>query len=549
MLSKKRNIVLIVVLVLIGAGVVVWDLYKRRIVRQELSRTVSEKTNNLYAITTGKLDLDEVAGNLTATDIHLQPDSLVYNQLSAAGNDPGILVRLQIPALSVTGVKTPRALINREIQGRRVLIDHPSIELLFTNKGKDSLNKVPNKEVYRQILGNLKLIALDTVSIVNARLIVKDWKTGRVQMQLDSLYIDLYGIAVDSLHEKDSTRIAFAEKVSLHCGKVSWSSANKLYRYEIRNVDFNSGQRKLSVGNTSIDPSLPEMAFLRQFKYATDRFDIHIRDIALVNLNIAALLKSSSVEADSLIVGESRYLIYRDISYPHDGKNRIGTYPHQALMKLPWNVYIGTVRFNNAYIEYKERNPKSRKSGRVRFHNAQVSIRNLTNDRQRLKEEGICKLQFSARFLDKTPVQASIDFYPLADNGKFTISGELGRMHAPGMNELAEPMGLARIETGTIRKLNFSFAATDHRADGPLTILYDDLKVALLKRDSAENKLEKKKLVSLLATTQVKKANPGKDNETRQETVHFERDIHKSFFNLVWKSIFTGVKQSVGIDK
>ncbi|WEK33502.1 MAG: hypothetical protein P0Y53_13505 [Candidatus Pseudobacter hemicellulosilyticus] len=548
MLSKRKSIILIIVLVLIAGGVVFWNLYKKRLVKQEVTRTVSEKTNNLYSISTGKLDLDEVAGNLAVTNISLQPDSLIYNQLSATGDDPGILVKLHIPSLSVTGVKTPKALLNSEIVGRRVLIDHPVIELFFTNKGKDSLRNVPDKEVYKQVLGNLKLLALDTVSIVNAQVITRDWKSGDLRMELDSVSIDLYGIAVDSLHDKDSTRIAFAEQVNLQCKKMSMHSKNKLYKYEIRNVDFNSGQKKLHVQHTQIIPNKPEAAFLQQFKYANDRFDISIRDISLVNLNTAAFMREK-IEADSVVIGSSSYKIYRDLSYPHDGKNRIGTYPHQALMKMPVDIYFKTARFNNAYIEYKERNPKSKKSGLVRFHQVQLMIHNLTNQQERLKDNPVCKVDFRARFLDKAPISATINFYPLADNGKFTISGEMGKMPAPGVNELTEPMGLAKIETGTISRLNFSFAANDYRADGPLTILYDDLKVALLKRDSAENKLEKKKLVSLLAAIQVKKANPGKDKEVRREEVHFERDTKKSFFNLVWKSIFTGVKQSVGINK
>jgi hypothetical protein len=29
--------------------------------------------------------------------------------------------------------------------------------------------------------------------------------------------------------------------------------------------------------------------------------------------------------------------------------------------------------------------------------------------------------------------------------------------------------------------------------------------------------------------------------------VHFQRILNKSFFNLIWKTLFTGIKQSVGM--
>jgi hypothetical protein len=120
-------------------------------------------------------------------------------------------------------------------------------------------------------------------------------------------------------------------------------------------------------------------------------------------------------------------------------------------------------------------------------------------------------------------------------------------MPATAVNQLAVPMGLAKIEKGTIRKLSFSFTGNDYRADGPVTIRYDDLGVILLKKDEEDNSLDKKKLASLMAKIVIKKANPGKNGELRTAQVHFERDTKRSFFHLLWKSIFTGVKENVGM--
>lgn len=547
MLSRRKTILLFLILAVIAGAVVAWNFYKKSILRSEVAKTVAEKTNRLYTIGVGKLDMDEVAGFLAVSNLQLQPDAAIYEQMVAANDAPAILFRIDIPALTVTGVKTPKALLNKEIEGRKVLIENPRIELLMTGKGKDSTRNIPTKELYKQILGNLSLIAIDTVSVVNATLFTKDWKSGETRMQFDSVNIDLYKVAVDSLHEKDSTRILFAERANLHCAKISWSSKNKLYKYEIRHVDFNSGEKKLSIEKTSIDPTLPEVTFLKQFKTQVDRFDFTLQKIQLAGVNAAELLKETIV-ADSLVVGHSSFRIYRDLSYPRDKKNRVGTYPHQLLMKLPFDLQIRKALFTDAYIEYKEKNPKSEKSGEVQFHHVTVRMDNLTNEKQPLADNAVFKLQFNARFLNKVPIQALINFYPGHPQGKFTIDGELGSMDATAVNVLAKPMGLATIEKGTIRKLHFSFTGNDYRADGPVTLLYDDLKIALLKKDTADNSLDKKKLASFVANMKVKNANPGKDGEVRKTTVHYERDTNRSFFNLIWKSIFTGVKETVGIE-
>ncbi|MDF2191676.1 hypothetical protein [Paraflavitalea sp. CAU 1676] len=542
---SKKTVIISIVLLLLAGGIVYWNIHKRGIVRSTVKETVADKTNNLYSMSTGSFEVDEVAGNLTAKNIYLQPDSNVYNALKGTEDEPSVLVKLDIPELVVAGVKTPKALLNSAIDGRKVLIQSPRIELYFTGKGKDSLKTVPDKEVYRQVLGNLTMIKIDTLSIVNATLVTKDWKTGDIRMMFDSVSIDLFRIAVDSAHDKDTTRILFAEQANVLCKKARWTSKNKLYNYEVRNIEVNSGTRSLGISRFKIDPTLPEAKFLQQFKYAHDRFDIDFEGISMANLNVPMLLREE-IEADSLILKNSNLRIYRDLSYPHDGKNRVGTYPQQMLMKLPYEVNIRHARFVHAFIEYKERNAKSGKSGKVQFHDASIWVSNLTSKASLLDKDPM-RVQFNARFLNRAAMKSVINFYP--GNGKFTMEADLGSMPAETVNQLTEPMGLAKVEHGTISSLHFNITGNDHAADGQMTLLYDDLKISLLKKDTADNTLTKKKLASALANIQVKNANPGKNGEVRRVAIHFDRNKDKSWFNLVWKSIFNGVKSSVGIEQ
>lgn len=546
MITKRILIIFLSFLGLIAVGVLVWSIYKKGFLRSKVTEAVAGGSRGIYSISFEKFDLDEVNGNLSVSNLHLQPDTVRYNQLAETENAPGIVAKVEIPSLQVAGVKTPKALLDKEVEGRKVLIVNPVIELYFTNKGKDSARRVPDKELYEQLLGNLSKIAIDTVSIVNATVITRDLNGGEKLMQFDSVQIDLYKVAVDSIHSKDSTRFLFAESAGLLCKKLSWKDKRGLYEFLITDVDFNTRGQRMSIGRFAINPQLSEAKFLQQFKYANDRFDIEMKDIRLVNLNVAALMRQS-MAADSMIVSNSQFRIYRDLSYPHDGKSRLNDLPHQALMRLSLPLLIKQASFPQSFIEYKERNGKSDQSGKVQFHDVSVVITNLTNDTTVLKTDPVCKLRFNSRFLNKAPLTANISFYPLDQQGKFTISGNMGGMPAATLNQLTVPMGLARIEKGTIRKMTFNFSANIHGANGPLTLLYDDIGVTLLKKDEENNKLDKKKLASLMARIVLKKANPGKDGEVRTAQVKFERDTRKSFFNLLWKSVFTGVKENVGM--
>ena len=79
-------------------------------------------------------------------------------------------------------------------------------------------------------------------------------------------------------------------------------------------------------------------------------------------------------------------------------------------------------------------------------------------------------------------------------------------------------------------------------ANGTSTLLYDDLKIDILKMDSTDTK--KKGLKSFVANVFIKDSNP-QNGEVRKNEINEERDITKSFFYLVWKSIFKAAKKTI----
>jgi len=76
----------------------------------------------------------------------------------------------------------------------------------------------------------------------------------------------------------------------------------------------------------------------------------------------------------------------------------------------------------------------------------------------------------------------------------------------------------------------------------------DDLKIRILKKDDDSPGYKKKKVMSLMANIMVKNANPGKNKPVRIVSVSHPRDVYRSIFNFIWKSIFEGVQKTVGID-
>lgn len=107
-------------------------------------------------------------------------------------------------------------------------------------------------------------------------------------------------------------------------------------------------------------------------------------------------------------------------------------------------------------------------------------------------------------------------------------------------------MGLIKVNSGTINSIDFNFSGNNTSAKGNMVMKYDGLKTDVLKRDKNTKEIKKRGLTSMAANMTATKSNPGEDG-LRKVAPHFDRDINKSFLNLVWEILFTGMKETVGI--
>lgn len=541
--------ILLLILAAIAAGILYWQYNKKWIIRNELESAVKKSSKGLYKISYDNMDLDEVNGFLSVTNMRLEYDSLKYASLVRQNNAPPSLFKIFIPEITVYGVKTPRALIDKEIAGRKLEIQKPVIEIIFTSAGKDSARHTPTKEVYEQILGNLNMISIDTVQITGAIITTSDLKTKKQNIGLYNVFIELNNVKVDSAASEDASRILFSKSISLQCDSLFWKSDNNLYKYGADSVSLASATNTVHINEFYVQPQLAEDAFVNSLPTQQDRFDFIIKDITLQDLDFIKLMDEDIV-AENIIISLASFKVYRDLAIKRDRKNRVGTYPHQAIAKLPVPVDIKKITLKQAFVEYKERSAKTRRAGKVQFYNSNAVISNLTNKKERIAHDNVMTVDIHSSFLNRTPINTLWLFYLNNPNGRFDIKGNLGSLEAKDLNPLTEPMGPARIEDGKIKSLYFNLEGNDYSMNGSVKFLYDDLKVSILEKDEDTKKLDKKELKSLVANLVVKNSNPsGKKDEPRTVQVQNERNTNRSIFHLSWKTLFKGVKETVGIKK
>jgi hypothetical protein len=204
------------------------------------------------------------------------------------------------------------------------------------------------------------------------------------------------------------------------------------------------------------------------------------------------------------------------------------------------------VTLNKADITYTEKQENTDSTGVIAFANSTITISNMTNLPEVIKENSELNIAFQSNILRQIPIKGNFIFTLNSKDGQFRANGNTGGFNAEILNKVTIPMALIKIKSGKINSLNFNFTGNNTSAKGTVVMKYNDLKVDVLKRDKNTNDIKKRGLVSLVANVIVKNDNP-LEGTLREVTPEYERNIYKSFFNLIWKTLFAGMKETVGI--
>lgn len=327
-------------------------------------------------------------------------------------------------------------------------------------------------------------------------------------------------------------------------GRSNWSVSGDGFslmtddnRYQLKAGRFNINKANgtMSISNFSVIPQIGEEAFARSLKYQDDLYNLDFNNISLSGVNTSVLITQRRLEAETATL-QPTIRIFNDRTVTPSPESKVGKYPHQLLQTVKFPVNIKRLIVKNGTMLYKERGLLSRQTGTVSFKNINATVTNVTNIKELIAQNNMLELNATARFMDISNVSTNWKLKLNDPNGIFNVSGFFGPFNAVSLNKITEPLGMVSIKKGQITKLTFNLDGTDYKAQGNSTIFYDNLKISVLKRDP---EIERAGVRSFLANVFIKDSNAKISSD-----VVFERDIHKSFFNLIWQAIFAATKKT-----
>lgn len=382
---------------------------------------------------------------------------------------------------------------------------------------------------------------VNKVSVGNTKILIYS-KTKPDKAPITISNVKFNASEIQKLHSGTNIKnLISSSNWKLSAGGFSFITENNRYKISMGAFDINNANASMRIKNFTVKPIFTEAAFSKSLKQQEDLYNLEFNNIELSGIDTRLLITQKRLEAATATL-QPVIKIYRDRTIAEDLTSKVGKYPHQMLQKIKFPFSVKKLVIKNGLVAYTEKSNVSKQTGVVVFKNINGTVSNVTNIIDLINKNNLLLLDATASFMGISQMHTVWKLPLNSNNGAFDVSGTAGGVNAVSLNPLIEPLGMASIKKGQVNKLSFNMTGTDLVANGSATLLYEDLKIEVLKLDSGN--VKKKGLQSLLANALMKNSNP-LNGATRTEEINYQRDITKSFFNLLWKSIFSAAKKTV----
>ncbi len=542
--------VLSCLLVIIALGSWYLSVKLKPLLQKELKELIAKSTHNLYEVDFSEIHTNFLTGSATINDVSIVPDTNVFKSLIGLKKAPNNLYYIKLNEISIKKFHPLKAYFEKKIDISLLLFDNPEIKMVNKHFDfNDNRPPRPRQSPYDYISKLFKAIRVEVVDFRNAKFKYVDNNGAKPEVDsVNNLSIKLTDWLIDSLSSQDTSRLYLLKDVDINLNNYTYATPDSMYHLNVNQLDFNATSGKLNIKQFTLVPRYSEMDFAKVNGYARDRFSIRLNNMILNGLNLPAYLQKREVIAKEMTFSDGDISVFNNNVFPKLLQNKTGRFPHQLLQKMPTRITVGKINVSNVNISYAEFDKRSQQKGKITFQHTSGVIKNVTNTEKAKDLNPIMDANLNSYIMGQGKLAINFKFNLKSTNGAFDYNGTISNLDGRKLNQVIKPLGMIQVNKGMIKELAFDIRANEEIAKGVVNFRFNDLSVTLLKKEEGKSRLKKKGLLSILANALVLYSdNPSVDGKFTSAPINFKRQPTSSFFSFIWKTLYQGVKFSVGV--
>lgn len=479
----------------------------------------------LYKIKAQTAYFDLFNLGISLKDVQLTPDTTA----KAFKLSPQIVV-LHIKRVSLSNVNPVELIKNNELKIGKIKVIQPDLNLYFLNR-----NPPPKKELAQSSTPNFNLDGFE-IRKMKVNLHLKNGSS--ISIDHLNLKIDHPNIKPDLL--PDLTQAITYKDIEISLKNIALINSKSDYNIGLKGINIDKNFKSIMVRGIKIEPKYDKLNFAKRHPYQTDRFVIDLDKIELLNFDLTRFLTENIISIQNINITDLDMEVYRDKGFPLNSHNH-PQLPQQQIRGIKQLIEIENINLQKANIVYLEKMNNSSKAGRVDFKNLQAQITHFGNTDEWIQNEEF-RVNAQTNIYGNIPLYAQLNF-PLGSN-TFYVSGQIKSAPMHYFNAITKNNAGVEIKKGKIDKIDFNFKAHNQSSTGDIKFLYNNLEIEIQK-EKESGEIKGRKFINFLVNSIfLPKQNPNKKGEEYHGIIKFDRDPNKGIFNYLWKSVFSGIKDT-----
>lgn len=520
--------------------------YLPPLVKKRLTDIVVKGSDSLYKLEVGKFDVSFWGGSVHVKELRITIDSGRYRMMEKENRLPPLTFNLDLPAGRVDGVGLRALIFSKKINIRSIRFTSADVKLARHFRTSDTATGT-ELPLWKLIQPDIRSINIREAGCEDLKVSYQNIDSAKsFRWAFDHCNVLFTGIRVDSVAAADSNRLLFANNIALIARDINMKTPDGLYNLIAEKIFYTSAGRSLEISQFGFHPAVSNQQFASHFGFQHEIYNLSIPVINLKHFKLPAWIRSNRLNADTVIMASPVINIHLDRNPRPNTISKKGKYPHQLLQRAPFMMNIRRLKASDGTVVYTERNNINQMTGKLVFSGLNGTIDNITNDPALIAQSRECIIDIRGTVM-KTGNLHAIFRFNLADrNGGFGVNATITSLDAAQLQPLFKAMTSTDLQRMNLKRIDYSISGNEDVGTGNLKMKYDDMDI-LFNKVEGPGQFDKKGLLSFLANRFIiYNENPQKDEPERVATnVVVQRDATRSFFNLVWKTLFTSAGEIV----
>jgi hypothetical protein len=288
--------------------------------------------------------------------------------------------------------------------------------------------------------------------------------------------------------------------------------------------------------------------FFAKSKFRQTRFRFDIPQIKIMGLDCLSLLQGNIYKAKNINIHDVFADILVNMDKPYDKNSPNPQMPNEALSSMKEIVKVDSLKITNGRLKYCERFAVRAKPGVITFDKVNVSVSGIANH---TANSDTAVIHAEGTFMNSATMKLFMEIPLTSKNFSLRYSGSLSKMDVTKLNAFIEPGEHHRIKSGILQSATFNINVNSGHANGTLRVLYKDLTIAILDKDTGSEKGIFNRILSFFGKIFVIRGTnmPDEKGLMKIGEIKYNRNPQDYFLQFVWFALRSGVADVVGFPK